>query len=60
MDAKLQCAYSCLLGDKYNSTANASSKDHKSPKYIILLHSINIRILHSTFECCNIRRFVRM
>ena len=26
----------------------------KSPKYIILLHRINIRMLHSTFECCNI------
>ena len=23
----------------------------KSPKYIILLHSTNIRMLHSTFEC---------
>ena len=24
--------YSCLLGDKYKSTANASSKDHKISK----------------------------
>ena len=23
----------------------------KSPNYIILLHIINIRMLHSTFEC---------
>ena len=51
--------YSCLLGDKYKFTANASNKDHKSPKYIILLHSINIRMLNLTFECCNIQRFVR-
>ena len=41
--------YYCLLGDKYKFTRNERDKDHKSPKYIILLHSsnftFNIRVL---------------
>ena len=39
--------YSCLLGDKYKFTANATTK---SQKCIILLYSVNIRMLHSTLE----------
>ena len=39
--------YSCLLGDKF--AANVSNKDHKIHHFV--LHSINIRMLHSTFEC---------
>ena len=42
--------YSCLLGGKYKFTANASNKDHKITKIHHFLHSINIRVLHSTFE----------
>ena len=52
--------YSFLLGDSHKFTTNVRDKDHKSPKYIILLPSINIRILYLTFECCNIQRFIRM
>ena len=40
--------YSCLLGDNHKFIANVRNMDHKSPKYIILLHSnvtFNIRIL---------------
>ena len=52
---------SCLLGDKYKfNTLMQGSRTTKSPKYIILLHDINIRMLHLTFECCKIRRFIRM
>ena len=53
--------HSCLLDDKIiNSMLMQGTRTTKSPKYIILLHNISIQMLHLTFECCNIRRFIRM
>ena len=42
--------YSFLLDDKYKFTTNVRDKDHKITKIHHLLHGINIRMLHTTFE----------
>ena len=54
--------YSYLLGDKYKSTANASSKDHKITKihhfvaYVVLtfkcyIQHSNVATFEGSFEC---------
>ena len=43
--------YSCLLGYQYKFIANVGDKDHKITKHTILLHRINIRMLHLKGQC---------
>jgi len=45
-----------FINNNYKFNANEKDKDHKSLKYIILLHSVsivNIWMWQLTFKCCN-------
>ena len=45
---------------RFNSLVKQGQGLQKLPKYMIILHSIDIRMLHLTFEGWNLRRFVQI